>query len=88
MSAGSPIWQDVVSLPAGLAVPVTGTPTLTQGFAPGRVTIRHQFVDFTGTFVLHCHILGHEDRGMMQLVRVVPAANYPGGCQTMIPQHH
>jgi len=22
--------------------------------------------------VLHCHILAHEDRGMMQLVRVIP----------------
>jgi len=24
-----------------------------------------------GAFVLHCHILAHEDRGMMQLVRVI-----------------
>lgn len=30
-----------------------------------------RFVDFTGMYVLHCHILGHEDRGMMQLVQVV-----------------
>jgi FtsP/CotA-like multicopper oxidase with cupredoxin domain len=30
-----------------------------------------KFVDFTGMYVLHCHILGHEDRGMMQLVEVV-----------------
>ena len=30
-----------------------------------------RFVDFTGKFVLHCHILDHEDRGMMQLVQVV-----------------
>ena len=28
-----------------------------------------RFVDFTGMYVLHCHILGHEDRGMMQLVQ-------------------
>ena len=39
---------------------------------PGKVTIRQTYVDFTGTFVLHCHILAHEDRGMMELVRVVP----------------
>ena len=32
-----------------------------------------RFVDFTGTFVFHCHILGHEDRGMMQLVNVSPS---------------
>lgn len=30
-----------------------------------------RFVDFTGKYVLHCHILDHEDRGMMQLVEVV-----------------
>jgi L-ascorbate oxidase len=28
-------------------------------------------MEITGIFVLHCHILGHEDRGMMQLVEVV-----------------
>jgi len=32
-----------------------------------------RFVDFTGTYVFHCHILGHEDRGMMQLVNVSPS---------------
>jgi FtsP/CotA-like multicopper oxidase with cupredoxin domain len=30
-----------------------------------------RFVDFTGMYVLHCHILGHEDRGMMQMVQVI-----------------
>lgn len=28
-------------------------------------------VDFTGNYVLHCHILAHEDRGMMEMVQVV-----------------
>lgn len=37
---------------------------------PGYVKIRSRFVDFPGKFVLHCHILGHEDRGMMQMVEV------------------
>jgi FtsP/CotA-like multicopper oxidase with cupredoxin domain len=37
----------------------------------GWVKILTKFVDFTGMYVLHCHILGHEDRGMMQLVQVV-----------------
>jgi FtsP/CotA-like multicopper oxidase with cupredoxin domain len=75
------IWQDVVPIPAGVVL-ADGT------FVAGKVTIRQHFVDFTGTFVLHCHILGHEDRGMMQLVRVVPASQFPSGCQSMIPQHH
>jgi FtsP/CotA-like multicopper oxidase with cupredoxin domain len=37
----------------------------------GYVKVLTRFVDFTGMYVLHCHILGHEDRGMMQLVQVI-----------------
>lgn len=37
----------------------------------GSLTIRHRFEDFTGQFVMHCHILFHEDHGMMQLLEVV-----------------
>jgi FtsP/CotA-like multicopper oxidase with cupredoxin domain len=39
---------------------------------PGSTTIRQRFLQFTGKYVLHCHILGHEDRGMMQNVLAVP----------------
>ena len=38
----------------------------------GYVKFLSRFVDFTGQYVLHCHILAHEDRGMMQLVEVAP----------------
>lgn len=37
----------------------------------GRVVIRNPFDDFDGHFVFHCHILGHEDAGMMQTVDVI-----------------
>ena len=37
----------------------------------GKVVIRNPFLDFTGKYVFHCHILGHEDAGMMQTVKVV-----------------
>jgi len=37
----------------------------------GYFTMQSRFVRFIGTYVLHCHILGHEDAGMMQLVQVV-----------------
>jgi FtsP/CotA-like multicopper oxidase with cupredoxin domain len=37
----------------------------------GEVVIRTRFLDFTGRFVYHCHILGHEDAGMMGVVEVV-----------------
>ena len=36
------------------------------------VTIRSRYTDFDGTFVLHCHLLDHEDEGMMELVKIVP----------------
>jgi FtsP/CotA-like multicopper oxidase with cupredoxin domain len=36
----------------------------------GSVTLRARFQEFTGRFVLHCHILNHEDLGMMQLLEV------------------
>ncbi len=36
------------------------------------VVIRTRFTDFTGKFVFHCHILNHEDNGMMAVVEVVP----------------
>ena len=36
--------------------------------ARGEVTVRVAFDDFTGRTVYHCHILDHEDRGMMGTV--------------------
>jgi FtsP/CotA-like multicopper oxidase with cupredoxin domain len=36
------------------------------------VVVRSRYEDFTGPFVLHCHILDHEDQGMMQGVEIVP----------------
>lgn len=37
----------------------------------GWVRLRQRFPDFPGLFVFHCHVLVHEDIGMMQLVNVV-----------------
>jgi suppressor of ftsI len=36
----------------------------------GTVKIRSEFTDFTGWFVYHCHILQHEDFGMMATIQV------------------
>lgn len=63
-------WQDTVAIPRMR----NGVP------AQGYVKVRHRFDDFAGSFVLHCHILEHEDRGMMQLVRVIP--------KTSAARHH
>jgi len=38
--------------------------------AGGSIKFRSRFLDFTGIYVLHCHILDHEDLGMMQNVEV------------------
>lgn len=35
-----------------------------------KVMTRTRYTDFTGTFVQHCHILDHEDQGMMELVEI------------------
>lgn len=36
----------------------------------GVVKMRTKYTDFIGTFVQHCHILDHEDQGMMQLIDI------------------
>lgn len=51
----TPVWQDTILLPRN----------------GGSITIRSRFLDFTGALVLHCHILDHEDLGMMQNVEIV-----------------
>jgi L-ascorbate oxidase len=43
-----------------------------QGYT---ITIRTRYQRYIGEFVLHCHILDHEDQGMMQNVAIV----LPGG---------
>jgi FtsP/CotA-like multicopper oxidase with cupredoxin domain len=47
-----PIWMDTVAIPRN----------------GGRVVFRTRFDDFVGTWVHHCHILSHEDMGMMQAI--------------------
>lgn len=43
------------------------------------VKLRMDFRDpkITGTFVYHCHLLEHEDGGMMGTIRVIPPASKP-----------
>ena len=71
-------WFDPAIMDAGLqstGVPMRKPWVWWDNFAipvQGWVTMWTRFVDFTGTYVFHCHILGHEDRGMMQLVNVSP----------------
>lgn len=36
----------------------------------GSITFRTRFEDFTGIFMMHCHMMNHEELGMMQTVEV------------------
>ncbi|HYW11006.1 MAG TPA: multicopper oxidase domain-containing protein [Longimicrobium sp.] len=92
---GSPIWLDVLPLPSPTLVR-PGQAVLDAGgnvANPGYVFITQRYDDFegctdgkcgppTGSFVMHCHILGHEERGMMQVLQVVEKPGdlaQPGG---------
>ena len=62
------IWWDVFPIPTGRQISVFGRSIV----VPGYFKMRSRFVDFPGLFVMHCHILAHEDRGMMMVVEVRP----------------
>jgi FtsP/CotA-like multicopper oxidase with cupredoxin domain len=36
----------------------------------GSLTFRSRFLDFTGRYMIHCHMMNHEELGMMQVVEV------------------
>ena len=65
------IWWDVFPIPSGNTFYDASNPALAYPI-PGYFKMRSRFVDYTGQYVLHCHILAHEDRGMMTIVEVVP----------------
>lgn len=51
----------------------------TQLISPGAtVSLYTRYSDFLGAFVMHCHILDHEDLGMMEVVEVVRELPLPG----------
>jgi FtsP/CotA-like multicopper oxidase with cupredoxin domain len=62
--------------------------TCTETIA-GWFRSRSRFVDFTGQYVLHCHILIHEDLGMMQLIEVTadPMAAMSHARRTIYTHH-
>jgi FtsP/CotA-like multicopper oxidase with cupredoxin domain len=64
--------------PKGSACSSTQQQMCRGKIVPGFFTMRTRFADFTGQYVLHCHILAHEDRGMMQLIEVVPNTSIYG----------
>ena len=51
---------------------------------PYRIKVRTHYRRYIGEFVLHCHILDHEDKGMMQNVRI----GLPDGQGGILSAHH
>jgi FtsP/CotA-like multicopper oxidase with cupredoxin domain len=52
-----PLWRDTFAL---------------SGLDDDSFTCEMNLDDFTGTFVQHCHVLTHEDLGMMEALDIVP----------------
>jgi FtsP/CotA-like multicopper oxidase with cupredoxin domain len=50
-----PAWMDTAAIPRN----------------GGRIVFRTRFDDFIGIWIHHCHILAHEDNGMMQMIECV-----------------
>ena len=39
---------------------------------PAELTLRSDFIEYSGTYVVHCHRLNHEDNGLMMTINVIP----------------
>ncbi|CAB4550833.1 unannotated protein [freshwater metagenome] len=61
----------------GVAIPPLSLQDVVRLPAKGTVVIRLAFTDYVGKFVFHCHILAHEDHGMMAVVDVTENGGPP-----------
>jgi FtsP/CotA-like multicopper oxidase with cupredoxin domain len=65
------MFADTVFLPFGSLLPNSKDPD----YPLVKPSLTRVLIDFRnvprGTFVFHCHMLFHEDRGMMGIIRVV-----------------
>ena len=56
---------------------------------PGKVRLLMRFhQNISGEFVFHCHILSHEDKGMMGLIRVIDPGGQRSPSLERRPEHH
>jgi FtsP/CotA-like multicopper oxidase with cupredoxin domain len=53
-----------------------------------QIRVRTRYDRYIGEYVLHCHILDHEDAGMMANIAIVPDLNAPGGGLGMLGMRH
>ena len=71
----NPPLLDVVNVPYAEA---TGYHSKEGPVRPGRVRIKLSFPEsLAGDIPFHCHLVDHEDNGMMAVLRVKPSATTP-----------
>jgi FtsP/CotA-like multicopper oxidase with cupredoxin domain len=70
LAVNEPFLRDTINVP----FQTTGM----QGYPSVRIRVDFRDPNSVGTYVYHCHVLDHEDGGMMGLIQVLPAA----------PAHH
>ncbi len=80
-----PEWHDTIIVPGSEPQPMTPLPPPPvpniNDNAYGSITFRIYYDPVTvGCLVAHCHIISHEDIGMMQRLDILPAAGQPSGC--------
>jgi FtsP/CotA-like multicopper oxidase with cupredoxin domain len=68
-----PFWMDTLALPTAKATPPEAPQNSFGNISvtPASSVMRQRYLEFTGEYMLHCHFLGHEDRGMMFAVQTV-----------------
>ena len=76
MPLPTPEWHDTILVPAAFPQPSPGNPiAITDpGVTFGSITYRTHYSPISqGSLVTHCHLVEHEDIGMMQRVDILPA---------------
>jgi len=79
-----PEWHDTIIVPGSQPQPTgpDGKQPNINDNAYGSITFRIYYDPVTvGCFVAHCHIISHEDIGMMQRLDILPAAGQSSGCK-------
>ncbi|SMC27425.1 Multicopper oxidase with three cupredoxin domains (includes cell division protein FtsP and spore coat protein CotA) [Andreprevotia lacus DSM 23236] len=74
------VWKDTLWIKD--LYPSEEAPTRKQGMY--TIVVRTRYERYIGDFVLHCHILDHEDQGMMQNIRIA----LPDGLGGTSQGHH
>ncbi len=76
-----PEWHDTIIVPGAVPQPNATSMGDINSADYGTITFRIHFSPITaGCFVMHCHIISHEDSSMMQRLDILPGENQPSGC--------